>query len=63
MEEEEEEDILDQEDDNCTEKKECCGCKKTKCLKLYCECFQAKRYCVGSNCHGCHNRPEFEGLR
>lgn len=22
-----------------SDKKECCGCKKTKCLKLYCECF------------------------
>lgn len=26
-----------------------CTCKKTKCLKLYCQCFAVKIYC-GSNC-------------
>ncbi|EAS05278.2 tesmin TSO1-like CXC domain protein (macronuclear) [Tetrahymena thermophila SB210] len=45
------------------DKKECCGCKKTKCLKLYCECFQAMKYCVGTNCQGCLNKPEYEDQR
>ncbi|PHT74352.1 hypothetical protein T459_21629 [Capsicum annuum] len=38
-----------------------CNCKKTKCLKLYCDCFAAGVYCVGScTCQGCFNRPEYE---
>ncbi|KAI3823815.1 hypothetical protein L1987_05258 [Smallanthus sonchifolius] len=38
-----------------------CNCKKTKCLKLYCDCFAAGIYCAGScSCQGCFNRPEYE---
>lgn len=37
-----------------------CNCKKSKCLKLYCDCFAALRYCKGCNCHGCNNIEEFE---
>ncbi|KAJ8555452.1 hypothetical protein K7X08_012948 [Anisodus acutangulus] len=38
-----------------------CNCKKTKCLKLYCDCFAAGVYCVNScSCQGCFNRPEYE---
>uniref|UniRef100_M1C4F7 Cysteine-rich polycomb n=1 Tax=Solanum tuberosum TaxID=4113 RepID=M1C4F7_SOLTU len=38
-----------------------CNCKKTKCLKLYCDCFAAGVYCVDScTCQGCFNRPEYE---
>ncbi|MCO5571437.1 hypothetical protein L7F22_025177 [Adiantum nelumboides] len=38
-----------------------CNCKKSKCLKLYCECFAAGVYCVDScTCQGCFNKPEFE---
>ncbi|XP_060208257.1 CRC domain-containing protein TSO1-like [Lycium barbarum] len=38
-----------------------CNCKKTKCLKLYCDCFAAGVYCVDScSCQGCFNRPEYE---
>ncbi|KAG6551948.1 hypothetical protein Mapa_006565 [Marchantia paleacea] len=38
-----------------------CNCKKSKCLKLYCECFAAGTYCVGScTCHDCFNKPEHE---
>ncbi|CAM6010218.1 unnamed protein product [Sphagnum balticum] len=38
-----------------------CNCKKSKCLKLYCECFAAGIYCVGScACRECLNKPEFE---
>ncbi|CAM6022196.1 unnamed protein product [Sphagnum balticum] len=38
-----------------------CNCKKSKCLKLYCECFAAGIYCVSScACQECFNKPEFE---
>ncbi|KAK8683057.1 hypothetical protein V6N13_039127 [Hibiscus sabdariffa] len=36
-----------------------CNCKKTKCLKLYCDCFAAGVYCTEPcSCQGCFNRPE-----
>jgi len=35
----------------------CCNCKSSKCLKLYCECFKAKGYCLDScKCIDCGNR-------
>ncbi|KAG4211539.1 hypothetical protein ERO13_A02G112600v2 [Gossypium hirsutum] len=38
-----------------------CNCKKTKCLKLYCDCFAAGIYCAEPcSCQGCFNRPEYE---
>ena len=40
-----------------------CNCKKTKCLKLYCECFAALLYCDGCNCQDCNNTPAFEAVR
>lgn len=36
-----------------------CNCKKSKCLKLYCECFSALKFCSGCNCFECHNTSEF----
>ncbi|XP_027333149.1 protein tesmin/TSO1-like CXC 2 [Abrus precatorius] len=37
-----------------------CNCKKSKCLKLYCDCFSAGPYCSEScTCQGCLNRPEY----
>ncbi|KAL4427359.1 hypothetical protein ABPG74_002330 [Tetrahymena malaccensis] len=45
------------------ERKICCNCKRTKCLKLYCECFAASRMCEGCTCQGCFNKPEFESMR
>lgn len=41
-----------------------CTCKKTKCLKLYCQCFAVKIYC-GANCRclGCCNTQAFEKER
>ena len=27
-----------------------CNCKKSKCLKLYCECFAAENFCQSCNC-------------
>ena len=41
-----------------------CTCKKTKCLKLYCQCFAVKIYCGPScRCYYCHNKDSFEGER
>jgi hypothetical protein len=40
-----------------------CNCKKSKCLKLYCECFSAELYCDGCNCVDCNNIPNFAGVR
>lgn len=42
----------------------CCSCKKSKCLKLYCECFARQTGC-GSNCscQDCYNKPQFEKIR
>ncbi|MBA0573536.1 hypothetical protein Golob_000806 [Gossypium lobatum] len=38
-----------------------CNCKKTKCLKLYCDCFAAGIYCAEPcSCQGCFNRPKYE---
>ncbi|KAJ7525700.1 hypothetical protein O6H91_17G062100 [Diphasiastrum complanatum] len=38
-----------------------CHCKKSKCLKLYCECFAAGVYCEDSClCHDCHNKLRFK---
>ncbi len=36
-----------------------CSCKKSRCLKLYCECFSSKLSCVGCSCANCMNREEF----
>ena len=33
-----------------------CNCKKSKCLKLYCECFAGKFYCCGCSCENCMNK-------
>ncbi|XP_073300699.1 protein tesmin/TSO1-like CXC 2 isoform X1 [Primulina huaijiensis] len=39
-----------------------CNCKKSKCLKLYCECFAAGVYCVEPcACIDCFNKPVHEG--
>eukprot|EP00557_Chaetoceros_sp_GSL56_P000558 CAMPEP_0176491422 /NCGR_PEP_ID=MMETSP0200_2-20121128/8421_1 /TAXON_ID=947934 /ORGANISM="Chaetoceros sp., Strain GSL56" /LENGTH=906 /DNA_ID=CAMNT_0017888845 /DNA_START=190 /DNA_END=2907 /DNA_ORIENTATION=- len=40
-----------------------CNCKKSKCLKLYCECFAAQIMCSGCNCLDCHNTPNHEDIR
>ena len=37
-------------------KKTGCTCKKTQCLKMYCECFAAGRQCTEEcGCHDCCN--------
>jgi hypothetical protein len=41
-----------------------CTCKKTKCLKLYCQCFAVKIYCAGNcRCLVCHNTVKFDKER
>ena len=41
-----------------------CTCKKTRCLKLYCQCFAAKLYCgVNCRCAICFNNRKHEKQR
>uniref|UniRef100_M4C2F3 CRC domain-containing protein n=1 Tax=Hyaloperonospora arabidopsidis (strain Emoy2) TaxID=559515 RepID=M4C2F3_HYAAE len=41
-----------------------CNCKKSKCLKLYCECFRRGGYCdERCNCNDCANSTEMEEVR
>mmetsp|Transcript_26194 Transcript_26194/g.33959 ORF Transcript_26194/g.33959 Transcript_26194/m.33959 type:complete len:740 (-) Transcript_26194:372-2591(-) len=42
-----------------------CNCKRSKCLKLYCDCFGASILCKGCNCVDCFNdgTKEHERLR
>uniref|UniRef100_A0A2N9FIW0 CRC domain-containing protein n=1 Tax=Fagus sylvatica TaxID=28930 RepID=A0A2N9FIW0_FAGSY len=50
--------------ENVGESKACkrCNCKRSKCLKLYCECFAAGLYCVEPcSCQDCFNKPIHEG--
>lgn len=44
-------------------KKNCCSCKKSHCLKLYCECFKNGDYCDVCTCPNCLNKESFELLR
>ncbi|XP_057546338.1 protein tesmin/TSO1-like CXC 2 [Amaranthus tricolor] len=38
-----------------------CKCKKSKCLKLYCDCFAAGVYCAEPcSCLDCFNKPIYE---
>lgn len=38
-----------------TKKHKPCNCRNSRCLKLYCDCFAAGRWCKGCNCADCHN--------
>jgi hypothetical protein len=41
-----------------------CNCRKSKCLKLYCECFAVGAYCQDDcGCLDCNNTLAFEHIR
>lgn len=40
-----------------------CSCKRSKCLKLYCECFASGICCDGCKCVHCYNNVENEAAR
>lgn len=45
-------------------KKVSCNCKKSKCLKLYCDCFAANEGCgPDCNCTNCYNNDEHRNER
>jgi hypothetical protein len=46
-----------------TSKRTCCNCRRSKCLKLYCECFSSKLHCNNCSCQNCHNLPKYEDTR
>ena len=39
-----------------------CHCLKSRCLKLYCDCFARGAYCSGCACADCHNSEENASL-
>lgn len=40
-----------------------CNCKRSQCLKMYCDCFAASGYCLpGCACLNCKNTNENQGL-
>lgn len=40
-----------------------CKCKKSQCLKLYCDCFASNKYCNPScKCHDCMNSKDSENV-
>ena len=49
--------------DEIKSEKTICGCSKTKCLKLYCECFAGGKICEDCNCKDCHNNLDFNEER
>lgn len=41
-----------------------CNCRKSKCLKLYCECFSRGNFCKKEcKCEDCHNKAELKDVR
>lgn len=44
-------------------RKNCCSCKFSHCLKLYCECFKINEYCTNCTCDSCFNRLKFNAIR
>eukprot|EP01017_Pseudomicrothorax_dubius_P016008 TRINITY_DN1822_c0_g1_i8.p1 TRINITY_DN1822_c0_g1~~TRINITY_DN1822_c0_g1_i8.p1 ORF type:complete len:440 (-),score=67.26 TRINITY_DN1822_c0_g1_i8:638-1957(-) len=44
-------------------KKNNCNCKRSRCLKGYCECLSNGEYCLDCNCVDCGNDPSNEDER
>lgn len=40
-----------------------CKCKKSQCLKMYCDCFARQEYCGGCGCMDCLNTKAAETQR
>ena len=41
-----------------------CNCRKSRCLKLYCECFANNRFCgPACACVCCNNSAQFDQVR
>ena len=41
-----------------------CNCRKSRCLKLYCECFANNRFCGPQcACCNCHNTKQHDAVR
>ena len=49
--------------DELKQTKTVCKCSKTKCLKLYCECFSDGKLCEDCDCKDCHNTLAFKEER
>lgn len=50
-------------DTKTVKKKASCNCKKSRCLKLYCDCFALGETCQDCNCVGCANTVDNEDER
>jgi len=40
-----------------------CNCKRSKCLKLYCDCLRVNKFCEGCNCSECNNTETHLAVR
>ena len=48
--------IINERGENC---KIHCTCKKTKCIKKYCECYSSNVFCYNCKCENCENKSSF----
>lgn len=44
-------------------KNRCCSCKKSFCLKLYCDCLKKSEYCTNCSCITCLNQEKYSKIR
>lgn len=42
---------------------QCCNCKRSRCIKLYCECYASGNFCNGCKCVSCLNLKIHEDSR